>query len=81
MHELSIAVSILDSLEEEAEQRDLTALEAIHVRVGQLSGIVPEALQSAYELAAEGSPFAAARLIIEKTQGIELEIFALELAT
>ena len=81
MHELSIAVSIIESLEEEAEHRDLAALEAIHVRIGALSGIVPHALQSAYELAAEGSPFAAARLVIERTQGAELQIFALELAT
>lgn len=65
MHELSIAMSILESLEEESEQRGLGAVEAIHVRVGALSGVVPEALQSAYELAAGQTPFAAARLVIE----------------
>lgn len=81
MHELSIAMGILESLEEEAEQRDLSALEAIHVRIGALSGIAPEALRSAYELACEGSSFARARLEIEEAPGPELEIFALELAT
>ena len=74
-------MSILESLEEEAEHRDLSALDAIHVRIGTLSGIVPEALRSSYEMASEGTPFAAARLVIEEAPGPELEIFALELVT
>ena len=40
-------------------------VEAIHVRVGALSGIVKDALLAAYELAREQTPFADARLIFE----------------
>jgi hydrogenase nickel incorporation protein HypA/HybF len=66
MHELSIAMSILESLQEETDQRGLGPVEAIHIRVGALSGVVPDALQSAYELAAEQTPFADSRLVIEE---------------
>lgn len=65
MHELSIAMSILDAVQEEVERHGYGMVEAIHLRVGGLSGVVPEALRSAYELAAEQTPFARSRLVIE----------------
>lgn len=65
MHELSIAMSILEAVEEEAEQRGYNSVIAIHVRIGVLSGVVADALASAYELAVEDTPFAQTRLIIE----------------
>lgn len=79
MHELSIALSILDSLQEEIDQRGCAAPEAVHIRIGQFSGVVPDALVSAYELAAEQTPFARSRLVIEEVAGSQMEIFALEL--
>ena len=81
MHELSIAMSILESLEEEAARYPPESIEAVHIRVGALSGVVPQALRSAYELAAEVTPFAHSRLVIEELTGGELEIYALELST
>jgi hydrogenase nickel incorporation protein HypA/HybF len=66
MHELSIAMSILESVEEEVNQRGCGTVEAVHIRVGPLSGVVPEALQSAYDMAAEQTPFASTRLVIEE---------------
>jgi hydrogenase nickel incorporation protein HypA/HybF len=80
MHELSIAMSILDLVEEEADRRGNPRVEAIHLRVGALSGIVKEALLSAYELAAEQTPFAESKLVFEEVPGRELQIFAMELA-
>jgi hydrogenase nickel incorporation protein HypA/HybF len=65
MHELSIAMSILEAVENEAALRNYTAIHAIYVRIGALSGVVPEALQSAYELAIENTRFAETRLKIE----------------
>ena len=79
MHELSIALSILDSLQDEIEQRGCAPPQAVHIRIGQFSGVVPEALVSAYDLAAEQTPFARSRLVVEAVSGRELEIFALEL--
>lgn len=66
MHELSIALSILDAVQDEMDQRGCSTVEAVHLKVGMLSGIVPEALLSAYELAAEQTPLASARLVIEE---------------
>jgi hydrogenase nickel incorporation protein HypA/HybF len=64
MHELSIALSILDLAEEEAERRGARVL-AIHLSLGPLSGVVPEALASAFELAREGTALAGAELVVE----------------
>jgi hydrogenase nickel incorporation protein HypA/HybF len=65
MHELSIAMSILDVAQEEAERCGGARVEAVHVKVGALSGVIPEALLSAYELARERTPLANSRLVIE----------------
>lgn len=65
MHELSIALSILDLAEEEADRRGARVV-AVHVKLGPLSGVAKEALESAYELAREGTPLASAALVIEE---------------
>jgi hydrogenase nickel incorporation protein HypA/HybF len=65
MHELSIAMSLLDLAAEEAERLGNVEVCAIRLRLGPLSGVVKEALLSAYELAREGSPLAAAELVID----------------
>ena len=66
MHELSIALSILDVAQEEAERRGNARIAAIHLKMGAMSGVVPDALQSAYELAREQTAFEACRLVIEE---------------
>jgi len=63
MHELSIALSILEIVEEEAERQG-GRIAAIHLKLGPLSGVVKAALLSAYDLAREGTRFAEAELIV-----------------
>jgi hydrogenase nickel incorporation protein HypA/HybF len=65
MHELSIALSILDVTAEEAARRDNARVLAIHLKLGPLAGVVKEALLSAYELARTESGFADTTLVIE----------------
>lgn len=65
MHELSIAMSIIDVAGEEAERLRARVV-AVHLKLGPLSGVVPEALLSAYERAREGSRLSDARLVIEE---------------
>jgi hydrogenase nickel incorporation protein HypA/HybF len=65
MHELSIALSLLDLVAEEAERRGGRVV-AVHLRLGPLAGVVREALVSAYDLAREGTPLAATELVIEE---------------
>ncbi len=66
MHELSIAMSVLEIVEEEAERQGTARVTAVHLRIGPLSGVVKEALVSAFELAREGTPFAECKLMIEE---------------
>lgn len=66
MHELSIALSILDLVEEEVERRGNVRVEAIHLKVGPLAGVVKEALLSAFEIASEQTNFARCSLVIEE---------------
>lgn len=64
MHELSIALSIIDMAADEARRRGVRIV-SVRLRLGPLSGVVREALQSAFEIAREDSPLAAVDLIIE----------------
>jgi hydrogenase nickel incorporation protein HypA/HybF len=66
MHELSIAMSLIDAASEEAQRRRARVL-VVHLKVGPLSGVVSEALKGAYELAREGSLLEDAELVIEET--------------
>ena len=66
MHELSIAMSLLEVAAEEAERRGGVRVIAVHLKLGPLSGVVKDALLSAYELAREGSPLADSTLAIEE---------------
>jgi len=45
LHELSIATAILDSLEAELEKRPGARFTRVGVRVGELSGVDPDALE------------------------------------
>jgi hydrogenase nickel incorporation protein HypA/HybF len=65
MHELSIALSILDCAAEEAERHG-GRVAAVHLRLGPLSGVVKDALVSAYDLARADTPLAGADLVVEE---------------
>jgi hydrogenase nickel incorporation protein HypA/HybF len=65
MHELSIAMSIVEMAEEEAERHG-GRVAAVHLKLGKLSGVVKEALLSSYEMACEDTPLAGSRLMVEE---------------
>lgn len=66
MHELSIAMNIIDLVEEESERLGGRQVSAIHLKLGQFSGVVKEALLNSYELACEQSTLHGTRLVIEE---------------
>jgi hydrogenase nickel incorporation protein HypA/HybF len=66
MHELSIAMSIVELAEEEIEKRGGAHVNAVHLKLGLLSGVVKDALESSYGLACEGTALAGSRLMIEE---------------
>ncbi len=65
MHELSVAMSIVEMAEEEAENRG-ARVNAVHLKLGALAGVVKDALLSSYELACEGTGLQGSRLVIEE---------------
>ena len=66
MHELSIALSIIEGAQEEAVRQGDAHVEAVHLRMGPLSGVVREALMFSYDLACEGTPLEGSRLVIDE---------------
>jgi hydrogenase nickel incorporation protein HypA/HybF len=66
MHELSIAMSIVEMAEEEAARHDGAQITAVHLKLGPLSGVVKDALFPAYEMACEDTPLQGSRLFIEE---------------
>src|SRR5947208_11731524 len=66
MHELSIAMSIVDLAEEEVARRGPMHVTAIHLKLGALSGVVKEALLSSFEMVCEDTPLLGSRLVVEE---------------
>ena len=72
MHELSIAVSLIEAAEERAREEGAGRILRMCLRVGPLSGVVPEALASAFELASHSTMAEGALLEIER---VPLSVF------
>src|SRR5580704_17892929 len=70
MHELSIAMSVVEVAEEEARSRGALRVTAVHVRLGLLAGVVKDALLSSYEMACEDTPLAGSELIVQEVPGV-----------
>jgi hydrogenase nickel incorporation protein HypA/HybF len=66
MHELSIAMSIVEMAEEESSSRGGASVVAVHLKLGALAGVVKSALLSSYGLACEGTGLEGSRLVIEE---------------
>ena len=66
MHELSIAMSIIEGAYREAMIRGGARVHAVHLKLGPLSGVVKDALLFSYELACEGTPLDGSELIIDE---------------
>jgi hydrogenase nickel incorporation protein HypA/HybF len=79
MHELSIAVNIVDIASEEAKRLNARRVESVHLKLGLFSGVARDALLFAWELASENTTVAGSRLAIEEASGSELEVTALEI--
>jgi hydrogenase nickel incorporation protein HypA/HybF len=62
MHEMSIAQSLIEIIEEEMEKHGAKALRSVRLHIGQLSAVVPEALSFCFEVITEGTALQGARL-------------------
>jgi hydrogenase nickel incorporation protein HypA/HybF len=66
VHELSIALSIVEGAEEEAQRQGGGRVCAVYLKLGPLSGVVRDALLFSYEVACEGTSLEGSSLIIEE---------------
>lgn len=64
MHELSIAMGIVEAATDEAQRRRVR-VSAVHLRLGALSGVVKDALLFSYDVACQDTPLQNSRLIVE----------------
>ena len=65
MHESSIAHSILEIIEEQCAEKGCTAVDTLTVRLGKATGVMPEALQFAFDALKEPTKAKEAKLTIE----------------
>ena len=65
MHELSIMQSALSVALDQARQAGASRVHVIRLRIGALSGVVPDALEFAFEALAPGTPAEGAELAID----------------
>ena len=66
MHELSVTQSVVEAvMDRTGEQRVVE----VRLRVGRLSGVVPDAMRFCFDLVTDGTPLQGARLDIDEPQG------------
>jgi hydrogenase nickel incorporation protein HypA/HybF len=61
--------------QEEAERHSHAHVQAVHLKLGRLSGVVKEALLSSYEMACESTLLEGSQLVIEE---IPVEVYCPE---
>ena len=66
MHELAITQGIVDMI---VERTDRARITAVYLRIGKVSGVVPDAVRFCFDLVAAGSPVEGARLEIDEPPG------------
>ena len=66
MHELSIAMSIVEMAQGESDRRGGVPIRAVHLQMGLLSGVVKDALFASYEMACQHTALEGSRLIVEE---------------
>ncbi|MCF8081628.1 MAG: hydrogenase maturation nickel metallochaperone HypA [Deltaproteobacteria bacterium] len=65
MHEMSIAQSLIEIIEEEMKKHHAKYLRSVRLNIGQLSAVVPESLSFCFEVITSGTPLEGAELIMD----------------
>ena len=79
MHELSIALDLVDVAQEEMARHGGERIRAVHIELGPLAGVAREALMFSFGIACEGTAAEGSNLIIEDTEGHDLVIVRMEI--
>lgn len=65
MHELSIARSLVNVTSETAVNAGIQLVKTVHLKLGELSGVVSDALLFSYDIATQGTVLEGSQLKIE----------------
>jgi hypothetical protein len=76
--DVSIAVSLIETICDELPALGDVRVTMVNLRIGALSGVSPDALTFAFDLATDNTRIAGAQLHIEHADGRELELTSLE---
>jgi len=66
MHELSIVANLFEILEDQAKQKKAKKIITVKLKVGKLSGVVPEFLETAFDVYKKETIAERARLEVEE---------------
>jgi len=66
VHELSLVAALFETLEEKAREYQSPKITMVRLKVGRLSGAVPELLGTAFDIYKKGTIAEGARLVIEE---------------
>lgn len=66
MHEVGIMQNAILMAEQQAQDSGARRVHALRLRVGEMSGVVPDALEFAFETVAKGTLVEGASLVIER---------------
>ena len=67
MHEYSIVQALMERIEEQARAHGAASVSRVAVRIGELSGVEPDLLRTAFELVREQTICDGASLVITRT--------------
>lgn len=67
MHEMSIVQGILQACLPEAEKQGAKKITSVKLKIGEMSGLVPQIVEEYFHIAAQGTAAAEAKLVIERT--------------
>ncbi|MER6615679.1 hydrogenase maturation nickel metallochaperone HypA [Streptomyces xantholiticus] len=69
MHEMSVALAVVDQVEQAARSCGAVGVDSVRLDVGELAGVVPDALAFCFELACAGTVLEGAELITRSVPG------------
>ncbi|QGV77074.1 hydrogenase maturation nickel metallochaperone HypA [Streptomyces ficellus] len=69
MHEMSVALSVVDQVEQAARSRGARGVEHVHLDIGELAGVVSDSLGFCFALACEGTVLEGAALVTRTVPG------------
>lgn len=65
MHEIAIVESIIDIISTEMKKHNMTKVDTIKLRIGEMSHVMSDALTFSFGISSKGTPLDGAKLIIE----------------